>query len=108
MPVIEHSAPERVFVVMLRDGRTDKATPAEGAHQFRSQVEYVRADLHRGAVAAVDDAFQVILDALASLHPEPAKRLMETSSYKAFAAYVKQGQSETPAASDEEGRTDVV
>jgi hypothetical protein len=55
-------------------------------------VKYVPAEQLRGAVSAVDDAHQVILDALSSLHPEPARRLMEAPSYKAFAAYVKRGQ----------------
>ena len=61
----------------------------------RSDMEsciYVRADQLRGAVAAIDDAVQVILDALAYLPPDSARRLMDSSSYKAFASHVKRGQ----------------
>jgi hypothetical protein len=46
----------------------------------------------RGAVSANDDAFQVICDALSALHPPQARELMETPSYKAFAAFYKRGQ----------------
>lgn len=60
--VSEHGgqAPERIAVVLLRDGRLDKARPMpDDGYMFRSEVEYVRAAATaRRAVVVTDEMIE--------------------------------------------------
>jgi hypothetical protein len=98
MTLIEHRTDAEVLGDELRrlaDEAQEWARRAAAEVGNREMMRRERDETRQqlgGAVAANDDAFQVICDALSALHPPQARELMETPSYKAFAAFYKRGQ----------------
>lgn len=84
---------DAVLIVLcaVRDGQFGKSALNEVIDLWVAG-QIGRTDSTQGAVSANDDAFQVICDALSALQPPQARELMETPSYKAFAAFYKRGQ----------------